>query len=635
MSKYSNYSFNHIYSNSLKAKPSADECRFFIDYQEAVYAYKSAKICKFESVLPSEEAYKEAVLTHMADNESNAIEEYEIGVAIFDIKSNSLIRKYPAENFAYSGNVYSILIDGFDYESWSYAFYCNDVFFTDKRADRYINVAEYGHFSESEVLMAVFDSDFVYDDKRPEIKYEDAFVYQLHVRGLTVHSSSGTKYKGTFKGVADKLDYLYKLGVTTLEFQPVNEFNECDPKTGRLNYWGYCDGYYYAPKASYAYSNNPSLEFLSLVKDIHNHNQEIILQMYFSSEFDKCEIVQILEYWTVKYHIDGFHLLSANAPIDLIDKSSVLSKTKILCDRLDGASLNNAIGNKTSRRYALYRDDYMYTMRRFLKADEFSLNDAVSKIRENNSGFATINYFDAFNSFTLLDMVSYERKHNEDNGEENRDGSDYNCSWNCGEEGPTRKQKILSLRKKQIKNAMMLLAVSAGTPMIYMGDEFGRSQMGNNNPYCLDSKITWVDWSLTKKQFNQSEFITKLIELRKEFICLHNNRELSMVDVSGCGYPEISYHGDSAWKSQTEGHRHNLGIMYCDNGKLLYLAINMHWDTTTLAFPRAPKGYEWRAFLSTNDDIKLEDINPNEDLNVNVPEHSIVLYEIVKRTGDK
>jgi len=635
MSKYSNHSFNRIYSNSLKATPSSEGCLFYINYQEAVYAYKSAKICKFDSVLPSEDAYKEAVLSHMTDNDSEDMAIYEIGVAVYDIKTNALIRKYPADNKSYFGDVYSVLINDFEYESWAYTFYCNDVFFADKRAERYINVAKYGHFNEAEVLKAVFDCEFIYEDVRPNIKYEDAFIYQLHVRGFTIHNSSGTKFKGTYKGVADKLDYLQKLGITTLEFQPINEFNECDSKTGRLNYWGYCSGCYYAPKSSYAYTDNASMEFISLVKDIHMHNQEIILQMYFPAEFDKCEIIHILEYWTVKFHIDGFHLLSENAPIELIDKSSILSRSKILCDRLEGASINNSIGNNASRRYALYKDDYMYTMRRFLKADEFSLNEAIFMLRENNSGFATINYFDAFNSLTLFDMVSYERKHNEENGEENRDGSDYNCSWNCGEEGQTRKQKVLSLRKKQIKNALTLLAISAGTPMIYMGDEFGRSQMGNNNPYCLDSKITWVDWNMAKKQFNQIDFIRDLVDLRKKYAVLHSKNELSMVDVSGCGYPQISYHGDSAWKTQTEGHRHNLGIMYCDNGKLLYLAINMHWDSATLAFPRAPKGYEWRAFLTTNDEIKLDDINPNDELNVTVPEHSIILYDVVKQIGDK
>lgn len=634
MSKHFNFHNNNIYSNSLKAVPTDSGCLFFIDCIEAKKSYESSKVNMHACVLPAEEAYKEAMVNiAVSSSDMNTVgsnDNVEIGVAVYDIKTGLPVGKYSAQNASYTGSIYSVFIADYKYNEWAYAFYYNEYVYTDIRAGRYIDKPAYGDFVNALPLKAVIDVNQEFeDDNKPQIRYEDAFVYQLHVRGFTKHSSSGTKYKGTFRGVIDKLGYLKELGVTTLEFQPVNEFNECDSKTGRLNYWGYCPGFYYAPKSAYSYSKNTSAEFIDMVRAIHSNDQEIILQMYFANDFSKREIVSILEYWTVKYHIDGFHLLSENAPIDLIDSSSLLKGSKIWCDKLDGANIDNAItGVARDRRYALYRDDYMYSMRRFLKADEYSINDAIGKMRENHEGYANINYFGAFNTFTLTDMVSYERKRNEDNGEDNRDGSDYNCSWNCGEEGSSRKTKVLALRKKQVKNALLMLMLSAGTPMIYMGDELGRTQLGNNNPYCLDNKITWVDWSLAKKQNNRIDFIKTAIGIRKSMDVLHSARELSMVDVCGCGYPELSYHGESAWKSQTEGHRHEFGVMFCDNGKLLYMAINMHWESAVLSMPRPPKGYDWKLILTTSDEKSDEEVS---ELSVKLSEHTIALYEVCKK----
>lgn len=628
-----NFNFEkYAYINRLKSIPSADGCSFIIDKREALAAYKAAKSSDLICKLPAEVAFKEAAMNNtIKDIDENS---FEIGVAVFSTKDFELIAKYPAMGGLYSGSEMSVTIKNYDYSKWAYAFYCDDVFYTDERADRYITNAEYGLFDSVDYRLAVFDFLSNEDDVNPHIKYEDAFVYQLHVRGFTKHSSSGTRYKGTFKGITDKIDYLKELGVTTLELQPINEFNECDNKTGRLNYWGYCKGYYYSVKSAYSYSKDSSVEFMDMVKALHSNGLEVIIQMFFPKDFSRSEIVSILEYWTVKYHIDGFHILGENINLGLIENSSILTSSKIWVDSVEGVYINNAIGSQTDKRYALYRDDYMFRMRRFLKADEFSILDALACIRQNNSGYATVNYFDSFNSFTLMDMVSYERKHNEDNGEENRDGNDYNCSWNCGEEGGSRKTKVLNLRKKQIRNALLMLLLSSGTPMIVMGDEFGRTQNGNNNPYCQDSKVTWVDWSLAKKNFSNIDYIKSAIKIRKEYPILHGSRELSMVDVAGCGYPEISYHGESAWKTQTEGHKHDIGIMFCDKGKLLYMAINMHWQPVVLSMPRPPKGMVWKAILKTDETLTDADTT-NDDLSVTVAEHSISLYTVMPKLGEK
>ena len=554
----------------------------------------------------------------------------EYGIILWNIKSGEEIARIPFKAENRFGNLFSCVLNGFDASKMAYAFYCDEVIVTDIRAEKYIDIPEYGYFDKAEYLKAGFSSEYDWgDDKCPNIPYEKAFIYLLHTRGFTKSSTSGTKYKGTFRGVADKLDYLKNLGVTTIEFQPVNEFNECDKKTKRLNYWGYCGGLYYSPKSAYSYSKDPQSEFSDMVKAVHNKGMEVVLQMFFPVDFNAAEIPSILEFWATRYHVDGFHLMGENISLNMIDNSPVLKNVKIFADNIYGVKDISAVHTVTKpfvKRYATVRDEYLYNLRRFLKADENSLCDAVKAMRNNPDGNAVINYFSTFNSFTLFDMVSYDHKHNEANGEDNTDGNDFNCSWNCGEEGPSKKQAIIKLRKKQIKNALTLLLLSSGTPMIYMGDEFGDSRMGNNNPYCIDDQSSWLDWKGLNKQFNMTELIQTLLKLRKEKQIFESAKELSMLDVSGCGFPEISYHGESAWKAQLEGYRHNIGVMYCDNGQLLYAGINMHWEKEYLSLPRAPKGCEWELIMASDDKVSID-----EDLRISVPERSIVIYKTVKR----
>lgn len=549
----------------------------------------------------------------------------EAGINVYSIKSGNFIKKIPFAREIKIGNLLYSVVSDFDTVNWCYTFYCGETEIEDCRADRYINVPAYGKLDSNYVLRAAFD--FNYASKAfsgYKHKYQDSFIYQLHVRGFSKHSSSMTKYKGCFKGVIDKIDHFKELGVTTLELQPVNEFRECDPKTERLNYWGYCEGLYYTPKQAYSCSDNSNSEFVMMVDELHKNGLEVILQMFFAKSISRREIVSILEYWTLKFGIDGFHILGENIPLQLIEESRILSDSKVWCDNLEGISdiRNSLYESADHRKFALYRDDFLYAIRHLLKGDEFSLAEAVAKLKNNPTDVGCINYLNSFNTMTLADMVSYDRKHNEDNGEDNKDGVEFNCSWNCGEEGPSRKQKVVALRKKQIKNALILLFMSAGTPMIYMGDEFLNSQKGNNNPYCIDSPITWLDWSALKKSKNIFELIKELASYRKEFSAFHKIGEPSMIDMTGCGFPELSYHGESAWKQQLESYRHSIGIMFCEKGRLLYYAINLHWNSERLSLPRPPKNQVWSLKMAT-DKIEV----PDEELTVSVPERTIAIFE--------
>ncbi len=552
------------------------------------------------------------------------------GVAVYDKATDIMIKRRKFSENERCGNVYSAIIPDFDRDKHSYSFFCNDLLITDERAEAYTDKLYFGNFDPSKVRKAILSKGMDPDsDQRPDIPYEQMFMYMLHVRGFTMHSSSGVKHKGTFLGMVEKLNHLKKVGVNAVDIQPLYEFNENDPKTGRYNYWGYCRGYYYTPKSAYASGDDAGSEFRYMVGEFHKAGIEVIMQMYFPADFSRREIPYILEYWAVRYHVDGFHLLGENLPMNLIDESSILSDVKIISDNLWG------VGPETcdpyskgcdDRRYALFSDSYLYTLRRFLKGDQGILMDVVRCMRNNPNDHAVINFLDSYNTFTLLDAVSYDYKHNLDNGEENRDGNDYNCSWNCGEEGATRKPKINALRAKQVKNALILLFLSSSVPMIFMGDEMGNTQNGNNNPYCHDSDITWLDWRGLGRKNSMFSFISMLSKLRKEYTFYHKNGELSMVDVDGCGFPEISYHGESAWMTSFDNYKNCIGIMFSEKGRLFYLAVNMHWDRTDLSLPRAPKGCRWVIKQSTDradlsgDKISLEGRSIAEIVSEPVPD---------------
>jgi glycogen operon protein len=246
----------------------------------------------------------------------------------------------------------------------------------------------------------------------------------------------------------------------------------------------------------------------------------------------------------------------------------------------------------------------------------------------------------------MMDMVSYDRKHNEANGEDNRDGNDLNCSWNCGEEGKSRRKKVRKLRIRQIKNAMCMLLLGQGTPLIFMGDEFGNTQNGNNNPYCQDNAVTWLDWRKLESEKELYDFWRSMIEIRKKHPILHMNREMRMIDYISCGYPDLSYHGQNAWRAQLESYNRHVGIMYCgkytrlksgEEDAFCYLAMNMYWEPRTLGLPKLPSGMKWERLVCTADDIechdkKAESSKEEEDtVYITVPARSVGFFTAVNK----
>lgn len=237
------------------------------------------------------------------------------------------------------------------------------------------------------------------------------------------------------------------------------------------------------------------------------------------------------------------------------------------------------------------------------------IRDVMWALKHNSSADGVCNSITAQTGFTLWDLVSYDGKHNEENGERNQDGPDYNYSWNCGAEGPSRKKNIIRLRKNQVKNAYMLLLTAQGTPCLLAGDEFYNSQKGNNNAYCQDNPVGWVNWSQWKEDDPLYLYVQQLIRFRKEHACLHQKEELRGIDRTSCGMPDVSYHGENAWQAKAEVASRQLGVMYAavkGEDELCFLAYNMHWEVRKFALPSAGKGREWLLAADTEQGMLTE-----------------------------
>ncbi len=506
-------------------------------------------------------------------------------------------------------------------------------------------------------------------DALPQIPYHEAVMYHLHVRGFTKQKGSGTRKKGTFAGLRDKIPYLKQLGVNQVRLMPVYEFAEMvsripkeqagtvpgrtDLQDGaaddarrspqvaeamesleqyRMNYWGYGeDAFYFAPKASYAWTKRPDVEFKDMVRAFHAEGMEVLLEFSFPDEVDFCRIAQCLNYWATEYHVDGFAVMARDSAIAELAGLPLFRNRKLICTWYPDARKQGR-----GRFLAEANDGFMNDCRRLLKGDEQFLRAFSYQLRCNPANCGRINYMTNHDGFTLLDLVSYDRKYNMDNGEYNRDGSEFNYSWNCGEEGPTRRRDIRALRMRQRKNAFAMLLFSQGTPMLLAGDEFGNSQNGNNNPYCHDSELTWTDWTAARGNQELSRFVQEAIAYRRAHKVLHQESEPQCMDYRSLGYPDLSFHGERAWYGDFEQMGRGLGCLYCgeyagEDG-FLYIAYNFNWIPQEFALPLLPKGLGWHvamdtsrkdSFLARDEQTALEE----ETKAFSVPARTIVVLE--------
>ena len=519
------------------------------------------------------------------------------------------------------GDIYVAFVEKINAKNYEYAYRVGKKILLDPYATGISGKKKFGEFIKEQELRCTFDHveyDWE-DDKHPEIPFSESLIYCTHLRGYTMDKSSKVRAKGTFKGMIEKIPYLVSLGVKQLELMPVYEFEEFPrpkPKTTmyehevpqenlKLNYWGYGSGFYFAPKSSYAYGKDASKELKDLVKALHKAGIELILEFYFEETAAPHMVMDCLKFWVEEYHIDGIHLNHNAVSVKNIVMEPALKTTKIFTEYFEPTDLLEETRNPQRKHLAEYHDGFLIDARRMLKGDEDVLRAFCEKTRKNPEFHGVVNYMANHNGFTMMDMVSYDEKHNEANGENNVDGTDHNYSWNCGLEGPSKKKPLMQLRSKQLRNAFAMLLFAQGIPLIYGGDEFGNSQQGNNNVYGQDNELSWVQWNNTKNARELQEYVKKLIAFRNGHGVFHMEKEASQSDYKSTGIPDLSYHGESAWYGGFEAFRRNMGIMYgndyAENEKNpIYVAYNLHWVDHEFGIPTLSKGKKWKMIFNTS-----------------------------------
>ena len=357
-----------------------------------------------------------------------------------------------------------------------------------------------------------------------------------------------------------------------------------------------------------------------------NANQPIVRRM----------ILDSLRYWVIEMHVDGFRFDLAsvmsrdesgrslhNPPVLWdIESDPLLAGTKLIAEAWDAAGLyqvGSFVGDTWQEWNGRFRDD----VRRFFNGDEGSVSAIATRLlgspdlygHEEREAEQSINFVTCHDGFTLNDLVSYNHKHNEANGEDNRDGTDDNLSWNCGVEGPTDDPAIEALRNRQVKNFFALELLAAGTPMVLMGDEVRRTQRGNNNAYCQDNDISWFDWSLLTSHGDVHRFVKELTAFRQRRDVVAQETTLTLNQV--LGRARIDWHGVLLNRPDWSEHSHSLAFtLQSVRGQfLLHGMLNAYWKPLMFELPPAPAGYgTWRRCIDTAlaspDDINRWDVAP-------------------------
>ncbi len=434
-------------------------------------------------------------------------------------------------------------------------------------------------------------------DALPHTPWNETILYQLNVRSFTMLDPEASS-PGTFRALAGRIPYLTDLGVTALELQPVYDFTENDG-TGPVNGWGYTDGYFFAPKSAYADPTDPApadVQMKDLMRACHAAGLEVILQVFFPAGTLPEQVTEVLRFWAVEYHVDGFRLMGEFVSRAVM-ADPVLAGRKLIADGWDdGAREPCCAANDAG---------FTRTMRAFLRGDEDQLG-AVRDHLMNTGAVPPVNRMAEYGGFTLKDLVSYETKHNEANGEGNRDGEWYNYSDNQGVEGETEDETIRRTRLTQEENALLFVFLSQGVPLLQAGDESGHTKGGNNNSWCQDNEISWLSWNPEGEDEALLAFTKELIAFRKGHISFHQKEALKGSDYRALGMPDVSFHGEHPWLAQYENFRRQLGILY--NGAYgpddsFYCLFNFHRSPRAFNLPKAPGGGTWCVKLDTADGV--------------------------------
>ncbi len=522
------------------------------------------------------------------------------------------------------------------------------------------------------------------EDVPPVTPLEDSVIYELHVRGFTVHPSSGVAKPGTFAGLTEKIPYLRELGVTAVELLPVFEFDEddcvfTDPLTGQRlrNFWGYNSIAFAAPKAAYAASGpqcGQVIEFREMVRAFHQAGIEVFLDVVFNHtgegddrgrtysfrgldnqlyyllgpagnylNFSGCGntvncnhpivrelILTCLRFWIGEMHVDGLrfdlasvmgrdrqgNVLVEPPVVEMIAEDALLADTKLIAEPWDAGGLYQVGQFPFGRRWSEWNGRYRDDVRRFWRGDPGMASALATRVcgsadlyqPSGRKPLHSINFITCHDGFTLNDLVSYNYKHNHANGENNRDGMDDNYSWNCGVEGPTDDPDVLRLRGRQARNLMTTLMISQGVPMLLAGDEFLRTQQGNNNAWCQDNAVSWVDWQDHERHADFWRFVKMLIALRRRHPVLRR-RSFFHGGAGGAARPDVIWHGTEPFRPDFGSASRTLAFALDgsqtdrlpagERDRDIYVACNSWIDPLEFRIPPSPTHRRWRRAIDT------------------------------------
>jgi len=536
----------------------------------------------------------------------------------------------------------------------------------------------------------VIDSAFTWGaDAPPRIPWHETLIYELHVKGFTMcHPDLPAHLRGTYAALstAPVIEFLTRLGVTSIELMPVHSFVDDRQliDRGLRNYWGYSSIGFLALEPRYL-STNSIREFKTMVKTLHSAGLEVILDVVYNHTAEGNHlgptlslrgidnttyyrlipddpryymdytgtgntlnmqhprvlqlIMDSLRYWVLDMHVDGFRFdLAATlarelhevdrlgAFLDIIHQDPVLSQVKLIAEPWDLGEGGYQVGNFPVG-WAEWNDRYRDTVRGYWKGDGGLVGDLAYRITGSSdlyahSGrrpYASINFVTAHDGFTLQDQVSYNEKHNEANGEENRDGTNNNLSWNCGVEGPTEDINIQALRAKQKRNLLATLLLSQGVPMIYAGDPIGHSQMGNNNAYCQDNPTSWLNWNLQPQDRDLLAFVQRMINLRKRHPVFRRRRFFQGRPIKGANVKDLLWLSPGGKEMSEDEWRDPavrcLGMLLSGQGldetdergrkvgdENFLVLLNAHHEDVGFTLPASVPSTRWSAWMDTSRD---------------------------------
>lgn len=533
------------------------------------------------------------------------------------------------------GHVISVFVTGYDWDSLCYLYDKDGELSVDPYArrivgrERWMNARRYRRKFR---VFGGFDTDtYEWKHESPALLDSETVIYKAHIRGVSMLSGVPVRDKGNYRGFLELLPAISDMGFSAVLFFPLYEFEEMKypsrlsysgasgvvtevGKPQGTNFWGYGEGNYFAPKASYFGETDETIHLKETIDAIHGRGMEAYMEIATGQgKTDPDLILSMLRFWVREYRIDGFRLLGLDFPIERIVTDPYLAETRFFYDSFP---MEYLLGETGKKRLFVYNDQFLYPLRRLQNHFDGNVAEFSGVFKRQESTYGYVNYPASNNGFTLMDTYSYGEKHNEANGEENRDGNNYNCSFNHGFEGASKNNAVRRARYNCVRAALALTFLAQGIPLICAGDEYGNTQRGNNNPYNQDNSVGWVIYQKSMANDKLKKYVSALIDFRSRHPVLSQSVPMQMNDYLSYGLPDLSYHGREPWIMGIGEEKKAVGILYngdyaapkpCED---VMICVNFYYGEETFALPALYGGRKWYYVTNTSEDEFTCDTKP-------------------------